>query len=125
MPATRLWRRVIARLAEAEACEPDPWYQDDLRIARLTVIYAASGEAVACSPHVLASYMWLGLHPDKVWPAILARRKALVGSVCVVEGAPKKPPESVKLWCEKNERRKSLKLSRRVNKGFSANQSHS
>ncbi len=100
-----LTRRVLARLAETEARETDPWLRDDLRIARLTVAYAASGEAVLCSPHALASYMVLGLHPQKVWPAILARRKALgplqeVWDAPVVS-IPKKPPAAVKLWSEK------------------------
>lgn len=90
------------RLAEAEVCEPNPHYRDDLQIARLTVAYAASGEAVLCSPHVLASYMVLGLHPNRVWPAILARRKAL--GPLEVAGAPpvpKKPAQAVPLWAEK------------------------
>ncbi len=100
MPATRLSARVVARLAQAEACELNPHYRDDLMIARLTVAYAASGEAVECSPHVLASYMVLGLHPEKVWPAIQARRKAL-GPLQLGASAPKKPSQSEKLWFEK------------------------
>lgn len=90
------------RLAQAEACESNAHYRDDLRIARLTVSHAARGDAVLCSPHVLASYEVLGLHPDKVWPAIQARRKSL--GLCEETGAPpvpKKPAQSVKLWCEK------------------------
>ncbi len=100
MSATRLAERVLARLAQAEASEPNAHYRDDLRIARLTVSYAASGEAVLCSPHVLASYAVLGLHPEKVWPAILARRNALGWPDKEVRGAPKKPPRSVELWSE-------------------------
>ncbi len=94
--------RILSRLSDAEALEPDPWYRDDLRIARLTVAHAARGDAVLCGPHVLASYEVLGLHPEKVWPAIQARRKAL-GSLCDVADAlpPKKPAQSVKLWSEK------------------------
>jgi hypothetical protein len=97
-----LTHRILARLTDAEALEPDPWYRDDLRIARLTVAHAARGDAVLCGPHVLASYEVLGLHPEKVWPAIQARRKAL-GPLCDVADAlpPKKPAQSVKLWCEK------------------------
>jgi hypothetical protein len=101
MPATRLSGRVLARLTQAEACELNPHYRDDLQIARLMVHYAATGKAVLCSPHVLASYMVLGLHPDKVWPAIQARRKAL--GLCEEAGAPpvpKKAAQSVKLWVE-------------------------
>jgi hypothetical protein len=104
MPATRLSGRVVERLTQAEACEPNPHYRDDLQIARLTVHYAATGEAVLCPPHVLASYAVLGLHPEKVWPAIEARRKALLGPLLEVLGAPpvpKKAAQSVKLWAEK------------------------
>jgi hypothetical protein len=109
MPATRLSGRVVKRLTQAEACEPNPHYRDDLQIARLTVHYAATGEAVLCPPHVLASYAVLGLHPEKVWPAIEARRKALLGPLLEVldapqlrrETPPKKAAQSVKLWAEK------------------------
>ncbi len=94
-------RRVLSRLATAETEEPDVWLRDDLRIARLTVLYAATGEAVLCSPHVLASYAVLGLHPEKVWPAIQARRIALCGPLFQAVAPPKKPAQSVKLWFEK------------------------
>src|ERR1700735_2365131 len=95
-----LSRRILARLATAENQEPDPWLRDDLQIARLTVLHAARGDAVGCAPHVLASYEVLGLHPDKVWPAIQARRKAL-GPLTISYLPPKKPAQSVKLWTEK------------------------
>jgi hypothetical protein len=104
MPASihSLVHRILSRLASAEAKEPDPWLRDDIRIARLTVVHAARGDAVGCSPHVLSSYEVLGLHPDKVWPAIQARKEAQ-GSPPFEEvcDAPKKPSQSVKLWCEK------------------------
>lgn len=108
MPATtRLSTRIVVRLAQAEACEPDPHYRDDLKIARLTVAYAANGEAVLCSAFELATYMVLGLHPSKVWSAIQARRDAL-GSFCgpfcpevSAPSVPKKPAQSVTLWFEK------------------------
>lgn len=98
MPATRLSRRVWARLAQAEVCEPNPHYRDDLQIAKLTVLYAANGAAVLCSAHVLASYAVLGLHPEKVWPAIQARREAL--GPLSAPSVPKKAAQSVKLWFE-------------------------
>jgi len=107
MPATRLSRRIATRLEKAEACESNPHYRDDLRIARLTVVHAARGDAVYCSPHVLASYEVLGLHPDRVWPAIQARQQALgFNDFWGVELPPKKPPQAVgrsqqKLWFEK------------------------
>lgn len=106
--------RILSRLRAAEAEETDPWFRDDLQIARLTVLHAACGDATICGSHVLASYEVLGLHPDKVWPAIQARRKALGPSLEEISrgakkpprsikllGGQKKPPQSVKLWCEK------------------------
>src|SRR5260370_791147 len=128
MPASRLSRRIIARLVQAEVCEHDPHYCDDLRIARLTVSYAASGEAKLCTPHVLASYMVLGLHPDKVWSKIVAQRKAEIGrdyplyfdendnwrvdSSAGESCVPKKPPQSVKLWSEKTNAARALNSRR-------------
>lgn len=92
-------RRILSRLSAAESQETNLWWRDDLRIARLTVAHAARGDAVCCAPHVLASYEVLGLHPEKVWPAILARRDALGPlTPCV----PKKPAQSEKLWCKQN-----------------------
>jgi ribosomal protein S27AE len=94
--------RILFHLAEAEAEELDLWLRDDLRIARLTVAYAANGEASSCAPNVVASYEVLGLHPEKVWPAILARREAM-GWPRANDGAvPKKPAQSVKLWWDKS-----------------------
>jgi len=69
--------RILRRLEQAETREPDPHLQDDYRIAWITVLRASRGES---SPHVSASYAVLGLHPDKVWPAIVARRKVLLGA---------------------------------------------
>src|SRR5579859_6812370 len=93
--------RVLSRLTAALSQECDPWIRDDLKIACRTVLYAARGDAIGCSPDVLASYEVLGMHPAKVWPAIQARRKAL--GLCEETGAPpvpKKPAQSVKLWAE-------------------------
>lgn len=98
-PAQPFSQRVLSRLASAEASEPNLWYRDDLRIARLIVAHAARCDAVLCTPHVLASYEVLGVHPEKVWPAIVARRDAL-GQI--FDLPPKKPAESVKLWCSEN-----------------------
>ena len=69
--------RVVARLEQAELHESDAWYCDGIRIARLTVLYAAKGDP---SPHFWATYNVLRTSPDQVWPAILARRKAMLGS---------------------------------------------
>lgn len=93
--------RILSRLSEAQAEEPDPWLRDDLKIACLIVAHAARGDAVLCTPDVLASYEVLGLHPKKVWPAIQARHEAL-GEISCAPAVRKKPPRSVKLWCNEN-----------------------
>ncbi len=109
--------RILARLMEAERHEVNPHYRDDLRIARLTVAYAAEGECRLCSPQVAATYMVLGLHPDKVWPAMVARQKAQWGEaygrwfdqdgVRLAEVfAPKKPPQSVRFAREEQKLKK-------------------
>jgi hypothetical protein len=95
-----LVHRILSRLSQAQAKEPDPWLRDDLEIARLIVAHAARGDAVLCTPDVLATYEVLGLHPEKVWPAMQARHKALGFSDAPV--VPKKPPRSVNLWCNEN-----------------------
>jgi hypothetical protein len=71
-----LAERVLARLEQAEHREPDPWLRDDIRIAWIATLYASQGNR---QPFIDASYRVLGLHPDKVWCAILARREALLG----------------------------------------------
>jgi hypothetical protein len=96
-----LSRRILSRLSQAQAKEPDPWLRDDLQIASLIVAHAARGDAVLCTPDVLASYEVLGLHPKKVWPAIQARHEAL-GDISEAPAVRKKPPQSVKLWCNEN-----------------------
>lgn len=100
-PLHSLNRRILSRLSQAQAEEPNPWLRDDLQIASLIVAHAARGDAVLCSPDVLASYEVLGLHPKKVWPAIQARHEAL-GDISEAPAVPKKPPRSVKLWCNEN-----------------------
>jgi len=97
--------RIIARIQQAECAEPNPHLQCDYHIAWLTALYAWRGDAIECSPHVLASYEVLGLHPDKVWPAIMAGRKAQLGAEysdiydeagnLKPDFSPKKPPHSV------------------------------
>lgn len=97
--ALSLSDRVLARLVEAESKEIDPWARDDIRIARLTVSLAQQGRP---DPFITATYQALGIHPDKVWPAIVARRKAILGEAGYENffGAklpPKKPAEVVRL----------------------------
>jgi hypothetical protein len=90
-------RRVLRRLEQAEAREIDPHFGDDYRIAWITVLEAARGNP---QPTVNATYRVLGLHPDRVWPAIIARRKALLGSYYEAFWGeslpPKKPAQSEK-----------------------------
>lgn len=97
-------RRVLSRLVQAEARELNPHFQSDIRIAWITVLHVAEGLS---APDVAASYAVLGLHPDKVWPAIVARRQALLGPhYADFWGArstepslpPKKPVRSEKCW---------------------------
>lgn len=78
MKTPALTRRILSRLEQAEASEPNPHLQCDYRIAWITVLYASRGYS---SPHVCACYRVLGLHPARVWPAIVARRKARLGSL--------------------------------------------
>jgi hypothetical protein len=114
--------RVLLRLERAERNEPQARYQDDYRVSWLTVLYAMRGDAVECSPHVLATYKVFQCHPDKVWPQLVARRKALLGreyhacydandhplpwDLQVWRGAssPKKPVRSVTPGEERTER---------------------
>lgn len=90
--------RILEYLVWAEANEPDVWLRDDYRIAWITLLRASRGESI---PHVTATYAVLGLHPNKVWPAILAHRKALLGTeIWGTSSPPKKPVESVR-WPRK------------------------
>ena len=100
-----LARRILARLEQAERAELNPHLQTDYRIAWLTVFYAWRGEAVECSPHVLATYKILHMHPDKVWPSIEEKRREqlgpeydkIFGGDFLGGSSPKKPPQSVTL----------------------------
>lgn len=76
MQAASLVRRVIARLWQFEVREPDFSFQTDYRITYIALLFASRGVK---NPLVHASYLVLGLHPSKVWPSIVARRKALLG----------------------------------------------
>jgi hypothetical protein len=96
MPA--IARRVLSRLEDAELREVNPHFQADYRIAWITVLRASRGELGAA---ISASYAVLGLHPEKVWPAIVERRKAQLGmlyeEICGVTLPPKKPAQSVRI----------------------------
>src|SRR5579871_4708639 len=91
---------VLDYLWQQELKEHDPWVRDDLRISWITVLNASRGHL---QPFVDATYCVLGLHPSKVYSAILARQRALLRQM---EGAqlslplvclpPKKPPASIR-----------------------------
>ena len=89
---------VLAYLELCEKEEIDPWLRDDIRIAWITVLYAASGNQQA---HVDASYRVLGCHPSDVWARIVARRQAKLGGeygkFFGAVSSPRKPAASVPL----------------------------
>jgi hypothetical protein len=97
-PSVDFSDRTLVRLVEAEEREPDAWFRDDYRIARVTVGLARKGRPI---PHIEATYAVLGVHPDQVWPRIMARRHAILGAdyEAFFGGAssPKKPVRSVSL----------------------------
>ena len=68
--------RILDRLWEAEISEEDIWFRQDYRQVFITVSLASKGNT---EPFVAASYTLYSLHPDKVWPRILANRKARLG----------------------------------------------
>lgn len=90
-------QRILSRLELAEVRESNPHFQDDYRISWITVLRAARGESRA---HVSASYAVLGLHPEKVWSALTAQRRAKLGALYAeffgVNLPPKKPAQSVR-----------------------------
>jgi hypothetical protein len=67
----------MARLQQAEAHEVNLHFKSDYRQAWITASFAQKNVPV---PFVAASYAIYGLHPDKVWPAIVADRKARLGT---------------------------------------------
>ena len=92
---TALTRRILAHLERAEASEHDAHLQDDYRIAWITVLQAATG---ASAPHAMATYTVLGMHPDRVWVSIEARRRAMLGldyEKIFGASSPRKPVQSV------------------------------
>lgn len=106
--------RVLVRLQSAESKESNPHFRDDYRIAWITTMLAARGNPIA---HVEATYRVLGLHPDKVWSAHVAMRKAKLGALyheffperaslrsSVSSLPPKKPAQSVALTEEPQRR---------------------
>jgi hypothetical protein len=88
--------RILHRLEEAERRELNPHFRDDIRIAWVTTLFALRSEP---QPFVRATYACLGVHPDQVWPRIVAFRKWMLGAeyeAWVPEtSSPKKPAQSV------------------------------
>jgi hypothetical protein len=68
--------RILDRLWEAERCEPDIHLRSDYRQAFITVSLASKGNT---EPFLSASYAVYGIAPEKVWPRIMADRKAKLG----------------------------------------------
>lgn len=68
--------RVMERLQLAESREPEPYYQQHIRQAWIIVSFLHKGTPDA---FVQSSYVVYGVHPDYVWPNIVADRKARLG----------------------------------------------
>lgn len=105
LESSAIVERILSRLETAESQEPNPHFQADYRIAWITLKRADRGEKI---PHVSATYAVIGLHPDKVWAAIVERRKALLGPLYEeFFGAtlpPKKPVRSVRIFPQRADR---------------------
>jgi hypothetical protein len=69
--------RVMTRLQQAEAHELNLHLKSDYRQAWITTSFAQKN---VHEPFVAASYVIYGLHPDKVWPSVVADRKARLGA---------------------------------------------
>jgi hypothetical protein len=106
-----LAERVLVRLQQSEVKEIDPWMRDDIRIAWIATLEASRGNQ---QPNIDATYRVLGLHPDKVWPAICARRAALLGSLeaeCLRSTTAKAPARLDTPFLLTDPRRKSTTIS--------------
>jgi hypothetical protein len=68
--------RILEHLQKAELSESDEWFRQDYRQAFICVSLASRGER---QPFITSSYRVYGSHPDKVWPKIMADRKARLG----------------------------------------------
>jgi hypothetical protein len=92
-----LAERILARLIQSEAHEASPHFRDDYRQSFIALTLALEGSPI---PFIEASYRMYGLHPDKVWPAMVARRAALIGRPAQFPSSDKKqsePSEFVRL----------------------------
>jgi hypothetical protein len=64
--------RILSYLASAEQDEEDVWLRDDIRIAWITVLYAANERP---TPWEWAFNRVVGGHPSKVIPILVERRQ--------------------------------------------------
>lgn len=74
-------QRVIAQLIQAEAHEPNLHFKADYRqtMIAMCAVDVRRDVSTGLAALVAASYHMYGKHPDKLWPAIVARRKADLG----------------------------------------------
>lgn len=68
--------RVMARLVQAGVCAETTDEKQELRQAFIAVSLAAQGSPI---PFIEASYICYGLHPERVWLAILHNRAVRLG----------------------------------------------
>jgi hypothetical protein len=88
--------RVLARLIQCEAREVNPHLRDDYRQAFITLALAQQGSPL---PFVEASYRMYGVHPDQVWPKMMACRRWMLGPAKLFtpkKSAPAQPAEERK-----------------------------
>ncbi len=90
-----LSERVLARLIQAEAHEAEASLRTDIRIAWQIVLHCMKGDAVECSPAVLAWYQVVGCHPDQFYDKLMIRRAAMFGTEINRVKFPKKSARSI------------------------------
>lgn len=72
--------RVLVRVEESEKREIDSWLRDDLRQSWISLSTFWHGKfPTFWDAFMDASYRMYGLHPDQVWPSIVAKRRAKLG----------------------------------------------
>jgi hypothetical protein len=72
--------RILSRLEMSEKREVDPWLRDDVRQSWISLSTFSRGKFPTFpDAFVAASYLMYGVHPDQVWPKIVADRKAKLG----------------------------------------------
>lgn len=77
--SAEVFDRILARLVQLEAHEPQTYLRDDYRISWLTLRHLQINDCVKCSAYVAATYEVLGVHPSKVWARTMESRKAILG----------------------------------------------